>query len=1395
MAQQNEYLDFSGLFKLDVFLHLDIDTYSYYEVGLKKYFAFSSAKELIFIYINQQGERFEKNYDWDFLDNPVYSMCFEPSGTWVLIISEQKVLLVPFLPLFIPQNTFDHKWSLSSVTVLLLNNIPRPTSVVWWLTKESQNIIIIGSKSGGITFYSLESQSTVGECKVSGEIIDLQICFDDSLDLLALLISSGKFQQWKLVLEHRSFGYNWLQQTRAQTDKDKRDSFMSLIKQLSKDKITFFIQGGSKDDNKSQTVEHALKPTEYLPLFRKGSNNWALTAQYVNGRHFLTAFELNEGTLILESPEEHTPSRSLRPCIKNDNLYIQGLWSQRLIYLLRKNELEVHSANFSAIQGDALLGAKREFSELWKAELIGDVRRAHLMSAKEPTTIAGGWVEPTFLCDLQLPRFNIEPCLIITNCGAYIMNTVCDPCEWLVGLIMRGGVGAERSAAALGAPVPALLRASADMLLSRGNIAPAHYLYSLSQSHPDGWIARLGVFGRLHELSMYKHVSNTGSLGNGAITIKLLAILLKMGTNHEEKFDMDTKVTALSTTELFELSSIAAAIGLWDLVPTFSVHRGFPHLLLAAIKSRSDICRGALNCLIRHQCIIPLLLEENAQWLFDFIVEKCYKFDTTILKELCLWLNPLQDQLRPIIRDMKQGITSIYTTRMLYLIATFMHVVCAIESRHPCPDINLEVMQAPETWKSHFTPKRAVSCGLAHWAVADEGNAKIFMTNTPVNTEVIGRVVDVACGRHHTLVLTENGVYAAGDNSFGQLGVGDAWAGGTGDAASAGGTLLSLPYQWPAPLVSLSAGHYHSAALDVGGRLYTWGWGIHGQLGLGTIDNQWVPQLVTKLQGRKVCAVGCGACHTVVLTKGGEAWAMGAGVFGQLGSGARHKSSLPIRVALPATAAPVCHLAVGYFHNLVLTTKGEVWCWGASPQQVRAAHARHSAGSPPPGPAPAPAPAAPPAVPDPPYEPHLLPQLVDTQNVRGRVVKLAAGWHHSCLVDNYGTIYSWGLNFDGQLGSGDRKQVQIPTEIKIRTEQEATEKTSNSKLLEVENSDVYTKVLVACGGDFTVFVDEDGKIYASGNTHLQHTHNEKDKGSNRVIMMKTTKRIIKIPANRNSNKFLFQPIDRLDIMFPFDLEDKKRDNIGPRMNPLRSLDDFNKTSWADDLILLLKPWISQENLSANLNVAAKLAYHNKMYADCLKLFLDNLKYTPQENGTYVTHAELKDHEVSYNEKKYTHKDELKIAITNIMSKRIKDISLKILNEKPYPEIDPATYRSLPCCCDELQYLPNNSISKCNINLPQVDLSHKAAIVIDKCISLFPIDTNLWEVCFRLSKDFYIDNNLSVSELETVLRKYMETNATTMAAAIMYSNDCAQYSEILTPKFYLNMCNKVLDTWG
>lgn len=295
--------------------------------------------------------------------------------------------------------------------------------------------------------------------------------------------------------------------------------------------------------------------------------------------------------------------------------------------------------------------------------------------------------------------------------------------------------------------------------------------------------------------------------------------------------------------------------------------------------------------------------------------------------------------------------------------------------------------------------------------------------------------------------------------------------------------------------------------------------------------------------------------------------------------------------------------------------------------------------------------------------------------------------------------------------------------------------------------------------------------------------------------MKTTKRVIKLP-NRLTNKFVFQPIDRLDIMFPFEVDDTQRKPIETKFNPLTCMNDFKKESWADEIIMVLKPWFNGENFIGNLNMAAKFAYHNKCYVQCLRLLLENLKTAPQQDRIFATHTPIENNENgnATNEKYIEIKERQKRVINDVMTKRIEEVSMSILNQEPYPSIDPLAYTALPCCCAELNYCKKRTNSPTNVDITDSNISNKAAQIIDKCISIFPVDTDLWEECFRLSKDFFLEHNLSILDFEAVLRKYMEQNTTTMAAAIMYSNDCAEYSKILSPKFYLNLCSQEMDTW-
>lgn len=56
--------------------------------------------------------------------------------------------------------------------------------------------------------------------------------------------------------------------------------------------------------------------------------------------------------------------------------------------------------------------------------------------------------------------------------------------------------------------------------------------------------------------------------------------------------------------------------------------------------------------------------------------------------------------------------------------------------------------------------------------------------------------------------------------------------------------------------------------------------------------------------------------------------------------------------------------------------------------------------------------------------------------------------------------------------------------MKIRVDSQP-DTVMNAKTPENEGKCMKTKALVACGGDFTVYMDDDGRIYATGNSHLQ----------------------------------------------------------------------------------------------------------------------------------------------------------------------------------------------------------------------------------------------------------------------------------------------------------------------
>ncbi|KAL7061915.1 hypothetical protein AAHC03_01560 [Spirometra sp. Aus1] len=193
------------------------------------------------------------------------------------------------------------------------------------------------------------------------------------------------------------------------------------------------------------------------------------------------------------------------------------------------------------------------------------------------------------------------------------------------------------------------------------------------------------------------------------------------------------------------------------------------------------------------------------------------------------------------------------------------------------------------------------------------------------------RIVKVAAhsGSKHTLALAADGsIYAWGDGAAGQLGLG-------GTTSSHKPQALSDTHFGGETVVDIAVGSGYSAAITASGELFTWGSGKSGRLGHGDLEDRLVPTKVSHFAGLQVIQVACGSrgAQTLALTADGRVWAWGDGDFGKLGLGNSESRLLP--TAIPAFTShpqqqqhPVVFLGCGAQFSVALTASGRVFTWG-----------------------------------------------------------------------------------------------------------------------------------------------------------------------------------------------------------------------------------------------------------------------------------------------------------------------------------------------------------------------------------------------------------------------------------------------------------------------------------
>ncbi|MGC4054265.1 MAG: hypothetical protein QM757_34705 [Paludibaculum sp.] len=228
----------------------------------------------------------------------------------------------------------------------------------------------------------------------------------------------------------------------------------------------------------------------------------------------------------------------------------------------------------------------------------------------------------------------------------------------------------------------------------------------------------------------------------------------------------------------------------------------------------------------------------------------------------------------------------------------------------------------------------------------------------------------ISNGRSLTMMVVAGGtVWGAGANDLGQMGIG----------------LISNPVrtarQVPglSGMVGVSTRNKHVLAVGTDGVVRSWGSNTLGQLGDGTLTNRLSPVTVPGLSG--VTRVAAGGNHSLALKQDGTVWAWGSNATGELGTGVPIPTLSPTQVI---GMGNVVDIAAGDQFSLALKSDGTVWTWGLGVGQAG------------------------------------QPQYLTAVQVSGlsNVLAIAAGAEYALALRQDGTVWAWGTGGLRRLGSG-----------------------------------------------------------------------------------------------------------------------------------------------------------------------------------------------------------------------------------------------------------------------------------------------------------------------------------------------------------------------------------------
>ncbi len=216
-------------------------------------------------------------------------------------------------------------------------------------------------------------------------------------------------------------------------------------------------------------------------------------------------------------------------------------------------------------------------------------------------------------------------------------------------------------------------------------------------------------------------------------------------------------------------------------------------------------------------------------------------------------------------------------------------------------------------------------------------------------------------------------------------------------------TGAQFPSLFPAPIVTLTdavkivAGNWSGYALRGDGSVWAWGGNDYGALGRTDVLSTPFPAPVPDIED--AVSVSGGTDFAAALRKDGKVLIWGANYYGQHGNGQSYGWSLPAEEVPDMDC--VVSLATGAHHVAVVKSDGSVWTWG---NNVEAALGNGTFGS---------------------WHPTPM-EVPGISNARA----VSAGYYHTLVLLEDGTVRAFGRNLEGQLGDGTQGNYR-PSPITI----------------------------------------------------------------------------------------------------------------------------------------------------------------------------------------------------------------------------------------------------------------------------------------------------------------------------------------------------------------------------